>query len=997
MKKVILLSFILLVLVVTLRAQEKIEVPLKLTTMTKYLSLGEHTITNSNFFNDLSNYLCASINFNEGAEKYPKNNAIKEYLDLSNQFVNEFKASAQQNIILLDTKDKARQPLYHKFFIYFGAPLNNDFTIKELNNDMLYVKRRLLLSAMGYNVYEISGSLAKQAVPIDSAPDIFLLPGRIKNISGAIFWGVLLNNKKFMLYQCGLSIMDKDTVDFIEKDTNFFKVLSEAETINFYLISDVVRTQNGNLHYPGGTEFRNFWLSGVGAANDASFLRRLIDSYNKKWRYLFRVLSYLDDKTIQKILDTTPQLKEKIIQWSPAQSYEKKIDSGLIVKDDIFDLLWVVFVMDEGKYTDLADTIIQQGFIKSTGTKLNLFTVIALSSLGKESEFKDTTISQFLHIYALYKTHNFAVTAENIETLKDLCINYPNSVHYLQDINFNDPQIVPAMHGMVTALEKSESSHYTITMRMFQSNLEFLTLLSRNGLASAEKLTQLMNQLCNTRTKYYQEHFLGWLFNELIPFLSASAFINKPCIINDPLMCLMQSHTGSGEIEFDSVQYQYQPGAQRAGAVQNIRNLQNLFSIQEITELRNAIYLFSTSLNKKKIDSAQTSLMQINQIMDAYHPFELPAGISPDYNNSFYSKKELENFRHNSNQLSKIKDNDFYKKAQKLLPDLHEFLYQIASEAMMGYVYLGAVNYTDSLFYYEKNFMRAHQFSYDTTIATLSPFTCGSWMNSYSSTSSVIGIHFVNSLYGIKLLLPGKEAQALVFTSGSHVLYENIYAMPFASLINADWLNYSEIPLAHKVFELFASICQKAQTNKELKNILLQESFYIIGNQRTALLKNALLSSEDINTFISPSDKLFIMKRLSALGGEVKEPLFDGIQPLLNERSLNFLSFHVNHSLVNSFQLYPSYETMALIDGAYLSERLIDTKLVLMYQMEQMNLSPILVYALLAKAERMLYTSLHQANYYDWKAYLFSTKLINEEQITQWIEELKMEGTLLVK
>jgi len=64
MKKVILLSFILLVLVVTLRAQEKIEVPLKLTTMTKYLSLGEHTITNSNFFNDLSNYLCASINFN---------------------------------------------------------------------------------------------------------------------------------------------------------------------------------------------------------------------------------------------------------------------------------------------------------------------------------------------------------------------------------------------------------------------------------------------------------------------------------------------------------------------------------------------------------------------------------------------------------------------------------------------------------------------------------------------------------------------------------------------------------------------------------------------------------------------------------------------------------------------------------------------------------------------------------------------------------------------
>lgn len=997
MKKIIIFVFVILLLTGGLHAQVKGEVPLKLTTMKKYLSLGEQTIRQDNFFNDLSSYLCTSINFNEGAEKYQKNNAIKEYLELANQFLAEFRPAIKNDTLLLDIKDQEHKTIASRFFTYFGASLDPSLIIKELDVNMLYVRRRLLLTAMGYNIYEINASLNSKSISIDMKPDIFVLPDRIKNITTSVFWGVLLNNKKFLLYQCALANMDQETIAFVEQDKNIFQYLNETEAINLYLVSDALWIEEAKLHYPGGSEFMNLWLKGVGAADDKHFLLNIIEDKNKRWRYLFKVLSRFDDNTVSKILDNSPKLIDRISQWSISQTYERKIDAGQIVKDDIFDMLWVLFVMDEGSHLDVAEKIIRQGYQESSTNKLDLATLLALSSHKKETEFKDAPISQILHIYAFFKTHNFPVNQQMIESLKELILDYHNAMHYLQDINFTDPELLPAFHHLVVSLQKMSSADQTTVMRIFQSDLEFLSILSRNELATPDMLNQLMKKLISTTSKEYQIHFLEWFYNELFPYLTSEAFKDSSYPIDDPLMFLMKSNKGREDIELDAIMYNYQPAMQSVQDVSKIQTLQSLLFMSSVTELWNDVQSFQHFLNDKKIEPAKESLLKIIQILNAYKPLEFPVAISPDFQKSFLGKKELEAVKRKCEEFQKINDNEFYKKTQKLLPDLKNMLAKIAGETMIGYVYCGAVMNTDSLFYYEKNMMREHQFVYDSTLATLSILSSGTWMNTYFSSSSAIGQHFVNSAYGIKFLLPGREAQALVFAEGSHILNDNIFTFSFASLVISDWRNYSEQQLITNAFSLFDSILSRAHNDAHLKSILLHESRYVIGSQRTALFMKAIASNEDIDSIVTPSDKLFILKRMSVLESEQKEFLTNEFKQLFTERALHFTSFYLSHSLQDSFFLCPSYETMAEIDPVYLSERLIDTKIALMYQLEKISLPHVLLNALLAKAERMIYTHLYQDDYYDWKGYLLLVNSINENSVTEWIEELKTDGVIILK
>ena len=997
MKKIIIFVFVILLLAGGLHAQVKGEVPLKLTTMKKYLSLGEQTIKQDNFFDELSSYLCTSINFNEGAEKYKKNNAIKEYLELANQFLAEFRPVIKNDTLLLDIKDQEHRTTASKFFTYFGVSLDSNYVIKELDVNMLYVRRRLLLTAMGYNIYEINASLNSKSISLDMKPDIFLLPDRIKNITTSVFWGVLLNNKKFLLYQCALANMDQNTIAFVEQDKNIFQYLNETEAINLYLVSDALWVEDAKLHYPGGSEFRNLWLRGVGAADDEHFLLNIIEDKNKRWRYLFKVLSRFGDNIVDKILDNSPQLIDRITQWSISQSYERKIDAGQIVKDDIFDMLWVLFVVDEGSHLDLAEKIIRQSYLESSTIKLNLATLLALSSRKKETEFKDSPISQILHIYAFFKTHNFSVNQQMMESLKELTLDYHNTVHYLQDIKFTDPELLPAFHHLVVALGKMNNADQTIVMRIFQSNLEFLSILSRNELAAPDTLNQLMKKLISTPSKEYQMHFLEWFYNELFPYLTREAFKDASYPIDDPLMFLMKSNKGRKDIELDAITYNYQPAMQSVQDVRKIQTLQNLLFMSSVAELWNDVQSFQHFLNDKKMEPAKESLLKIMQILNGYKPLEFLVAISPDFQKSFLGKKELEAVKRQCEELQKIKDNKFYKKAQKILQDLNSVLAKISGETMIGYVYCGAIINTDSLFYYEKNMTREHQFVYDSTLATLSMLSSGTWMNTYFSTSSAIGQHFVNSVYGIKFLLPGREAQALVFAEGSHILNDNISAISFASLVISDWRNYSERQLITNAFSLFDSILSRARNDAHLKRILLHEGRYVIGNQRTALLIKAIASGENIDSFITPSDKLFILKRMSVLESEQKDFMTNEIKLLFTERALRFTSFYLSHSLQDSFFLYPSYETMAEIDPAFLSERLIDTRIALMYQLDKTSLPYVLLNALRAKAERMIYTHLHQDDYYDWKGYLLLVNSINENSITEWIEELKTDGVIILK
>ena len=971
-----------------------IGIPLKLDTMRNYLNAGPHTFSRENFYYDLSYYLCSSLDYTESLDENKKAKLIKEYIAITREFLDYFKPYIVDNKIILSIQDQQSQEVFLKFFNYFGVSIDKkSFNIKNIEEyKPLFPRRRNLLEAMGYNVSRLHSAVLASPVSIEIGHETFSVPNHISAVEvpgRIVFLSEMVTNKKFMLLQCALSQLSPESIAIIKNYPDFYKLHDSIFFDHFYMLSLVLRTsEEGYLHYPGGKPYREFWLQGVGALSDDEFLLKIVDSQKKQWFYLFRILSLFDDAIITKIINEPELLSAKINVWIPGRLLVNALDNGRIPKDSIFDLLWVLYVIDEGKYLPIADKLLEHGSWGIKGSTLHLESIMDLASVPMQKPNAETTISQFLHLYSFFKIHPFAVTESLVHYTRELLVNYHNAFHYLNDLNFSDESSIESYGEMMHSIGKITGSEYSITMRNFQSNLEFLSYLSRNGIFSSTKINELLNKLVEPHDSDYTNHLIEWCMNELLPAYVSNRPETDYEQDNDYLLSLIMSNKYRGVASLNEKIYRMPNDAKISHDLSGIVAHQNILSFDRIIELWKNKQLMKECDKKERVEICKNAFWNSAQIIATYKRLEIMTGVTDDYLISYGTKLELNLFQRNVKKLMRSSGKKFSEISSQMMPLFNELLKKITSETLLVYSYLPYVVDASSVFYYEKDLMRKHQLFYDPTFQTLSGETCNAWLNTFFSSHSSLGNHYVNSLYGIKIKLPVQEAQDMLFAHKAQILNENITAMPLASLALFNQRKFSEDKIMLPLYDAMRELFVLAKDDKALLNKIINESFYVVGNQKAYLLKQMLVQAKDAHNALTPSETLFLLKRLSSWDHEGYSEVMNKVRVLLQDSELSYISYYLPHALINSFNLAPSYETSSQIDSLYLSERLIDTRYRLAYYLEKMNISSVMMSALLPKAEQWVFAGLHQDDAFDWKAYLYQVNAINESLITQWIQEL---------
>lgn len=1009
-KYLALLICLIIIQSILLASENRIEVPFGIAALQKYLDVGEHTISANNFINDISNYVCYDLDNKESDSIKNNVDLLKEYLEVGKDFLQEFQDVINNESLLISISNNYYKDRTIKFFNYFGVKLDkNDLSIAYLSNDDIYIKRRKLLKAIGYNYYNLSMEVLKKSIKIeiknDSIPiniNLASLNFLTTRVDNKTFLEALTKDKKLAYYVCAITNLTDSTLKFIENNSKILKNVIDNIN-NFYVISEVLRVDKDNLHYPGGNQWKRVWLSITRAVNDETFLINILESKNIKIMYLFKVLSYMDDETVNMMLPiennaAIDQLRISINNWKLSRTSENKIRRRLLVKDDIFDVSNLLYGIDEGKYIKLAQKILSKGFTEIKTPNFNLTSCIELASLPSEFGFRENTISFFLHLYSFYKNHPIEPRKETIQILKYIFKNYHIAIHYLQDICFTDNNIINLFYKRLKYFNKIYGSSKIMAIRMFQANLEYLASASKNGIISCSEINILLNDLIKEDKNYkiYTEKMLDWFVKEFIFSLHNNLITKDSSLkIKDPLMKLILAKPTKRDIFINNIAYEYNPYSQKEDIYNKILLQQGFLNINSIIELWEIIQKINQSPLKNNDQITKEKLINLKQIIENYPIIDLPSGISEKYKNIY-----LTDFR-KSIFLKKI-DKIIYSQKKdygSIKKDLNIIFNEIASETMMAYVYLGAIIFPDSLLYEEKNLLRKHQFEYDNTIDTLSESTCNPWLNTYFGNVSYIGSHLANSLYGLKFVLPEIEARSLVSAENNRILNYVIYNMPFANNLLFNPNELSSIKCLSPIMDIVQNLLKESAFNDALKNVIINSLFSIIGNQRTNMVNRALMQNDinSINRILSPSDKLFLFIKLSKVQDEKLKQNIGNFDKSCINKAIKFYINYLSHALQNGFYIMASYETLSSIDTNYLSERLIDTKIQLIYLMEEMDLPLEIAYSLIEEAEKMVYGNIRQDNPYDWKAYIKIVYGIDHVQIIQWIDQLKKEGVLILK
>jgi hypothetical protein len=924
--------------------------------------------------------------------------------------------------ITLNIHTEENKKLTAKFLDLFGYKLDlidNNIYIKDNGNKNNWQKHLTLLE-LGYSIENITNELKqnkeiKVMIPVDYV--VVPLPLSIVkklchpsiNINKNIL-RMLAENTNFTFMILSLYNLDTNTLYVIDKFYSDSKISSWRRLLlssdfsgwAFYKISPYLQANSDIIYTPIP---RNLINGPAGIYfNEYSFIKNWISNSNGKFAYFMRALFELNPDASKIIFNNNNNKLEKeinLLYYSLPLPPLEKLSSLYDLKDyDGFPELaralkiknnnlyfpgkyeyWLLAINGTNIPSNISELTIETSKQITNISYLSFFKELAKYNI-KINEVEYNGINIFFHLYNFFLHREELASKENIVLLFR---NYPFSPElliFIDKIKFKNPSLLPKLIFKIHELENSNKKFYESNMRIFQSTLGLLSILSLNNTIAPAYIEKILSSFLDIpldSNGKYGLNFMNWFCNYLLANNNCQTETSTSYIL-DMLLANIPNKT----LNINGVDYTY-----------NMRDPKK--------------YNMLTILNNQKIPSLETLIL-------AYQI--LSSKINGSATNSPINFNQNLNFEINSSHpidaaLSTL--NSYFNSADKYQNNTEDAL--LAYNNLIGWFLLG-INYSywlsepDNTAYKDNQFIVKHDMSkVKTSILIKFP-----WKNTKLVTQdpkkgmyiegSVASLpEYLSSLHLLNEPSP-PESKIINDELSKWVIYSSL--TPSWDLINDD-VNSFLANLYMLGIDVINSINSSSHISSELKLISS-----IVGKPRINIITKCLQQSNNsdnqyckpILNYFTPSDLFFIGRYHFDNNIRIKSNHWDTLINLKNKdpeiyskaNQFGYAAPLIIGTNRLSIELLPPYEKLErYYTHAPIAQRFFDHKIVIANLLYNSKLPSELSYSLWEKSALYIISHLYQNYTDDWESLIYVTNTIDQQMINRWIQELKAQGSLLLE
>lgn len=997
--------------------------------------IGINSIPGRDFVWVLTNYLCKDIAIINKSESETKRNPLLLYLDYIEAATAFMQRDQNGYTATLSLRNKEIKEKTEKLLRIFGYQLitnNGDCQIVS-NEDKNNWQKHLTFRLLSYSPEILASKLSKSEeikliIPVENItlPFSASLIARIipyeKDLSKH-FLKIVAENVNFSYLLLGLYNLNEKTIDTIETSNDnanlsgWRALLTSSDYAGweFYKILPCLDTQSTTIKTPIDREL----LKGASGYyfNENTFIKSWMHNADGKFAYFMRGLNELNPKVKSIILNIDEKkLKKEInLLYLNLPIPEKERLSHL------YDL------KELGEFPEVMRILRAQGNELYFPGNYNSWLIAAQNnSMPENPDQLATEISisprllDYLEYFKLlskyhsevggyhyngfnifFRLYNFfsgkpeLATPENIVMLFRAYPYYPAIMNYLENIKFNDPVLVQKLIFKINELEKINNDSYETTIRIFQSTLSLLWLLSDNKSFESQDIEKIFHSFLDIPVdkRYgYQFNYIQWFIQKFLGAIHCSISNASSCLVD-----ILVNPIPQQKMELASTIFSYDPRTREKERIELILKKQKIPPIEFILS---GSQILTASLSSESAEPIKNAIITMKDLLK--NPANSPQHqVDAEIMNLFNIMDQLLlNNIHNKDTLS-----------AGIITSLNNLIgyYQL------GLVYSYWMNNPESPAYKDNQFIVKHDFSkLVTTILIRTP-----WRNSHLVFQDPEkGIYIESSLSTLPIELVPLITQTEASVANSRILNDELGKWLWAAAIFPEWdfIDEESNNAVAFTYLLGKDILLLMQNRKSPAAFLSKEDdlepwFSFIGKPRAIIIQQCSSHDsvpesyhcDDISFYFTPSEILNIGKYVIENQIRINSSNYDAMQELLSKdphlharmNQYGTLSSHINGFGRMSIHSYPSYENL---DRYYthipIAQRLFDYKIQIAVLMHKQKLPAILQYNLWQKAVLYILSHARQNYYDDLEPIIWQVSQINEDTVQRWIQELKAQGYL---
>lgn len=997
--------------------------------------IGINSIPGRDFVWTLTNYLCKDMAIISKAESETKRSPLLLYLDYI-EAATEFMHRDQNGYTtMLSLKNKEAKDKTEKLLRIFGYQLitnNGDCQIVS-NEDKNNWQKHLTFGRLSYTPEILANNLSKSeeinfiipveriTIPFSASLMARLIPNE-NDLSGH-FLKVVAENVNFSYLLLGLYNLDKKTIDTIDISNNNSKLSgwrslltsSDYAGWEFYKISPYIDTNSTTVGTPVDREL----LKGASGYyfNENTFIKSWMHNADGKFAYFMRGLDELNPevKSIILNMDEKKLKKEINLLYLNLPVPEKERLSHLYDLKELSEFpevmrtlrargnelyfpgnynIWLIAAQNNSMPENPVQLISE---ISITPHSMDYLEYLKLLSKYRVEVggYHYNGFNIFFRLYNFFSGKPELATPNNIVMLFRAYPHYPAVMSYLENIKFSDPNLVHKIIFKINELEKINNGSYESTIRIFQSTLSLLWLLSYNESFVPQDIDRIFHSFLDIPVdkRYgYQLNYYQWFNQTFLKTIHCSGSNASSCLID-----ILVNPIPQQKMELANTMFSYDPRTREKERIKLILYKQKIPPIEFILYGAQALTALLSSESAEPIKIAIITMKELlkNPVNSPQH--EVDAEIMNIFNNL---DQLLLNNIHNKDTLS-----------AGILISLNNLIgyYQL------GLVYSYWMNNPESPAYKDNQFIVKHDFSkLFTTILIRTP-----WRNSHLVFQDPKkGIYVESSLSTLPIELLPLIAQTEASIANSRIMNDELGKWMWAAAIFPDWDFINEesnnaVAFTYLLGKDILSLVQKGKPPALFisKGNNLEPWLYFIGKPRAIIVHQCLSKinvpesyrCDDISFYFTPSEILNIGKYAIENQININSSNYDSMQELLSKdphlharmNQFGNLATHINGCAHISIDSYLSYENL---DRYYthipIAQRLFDYKIHIAVLLYKQKIPAILQYNLWQKAVLYILSHARQNYYDDWEPIIWQTSQINEDTVQRWIQELKALGYL---